>query len=340
MDIVEKTPRRDSRQYDLLRAQLYELFGQVEDARECAESVLAIKGLPDAERGRAEFVISRLEAEVGNLEAEFRHLQKAILHSERARDLKSVCTSQFQLLVLIADRSGQDSERSLMRQIRTNVTKLGDPATTAALHLFVSELDGKRGLLTSATNHILISKRLLESHHHLWLEAWAYNNLLSCALLSSDFDAAVEHGRAALSRSTECGAVAPIRRCLANLGHLYVSLGAFDRALDYLERAARYSNSSNEHDHARLDNIARVRLSQNNFEEGLRLIERVEANTQHPTGTGRYVHRHSLLTKAELLLSLRRFDDGLKCLNVTMELASQAGENALLNTAALLAFET
>ncbi|MEQ1871871.1 MAG: sigma-54 dependent transcriptional regulator, partial [Vicinamibacterales bacterium] len=33
-------------------------------------------------------------------------------------------------------------------------------------------------------------------------------------------------------------------------------------------------------------------------------------------------------------------DDGLKCLNVTMELASQAGENALLNTAALLAFET
>lgn len=336
---LEINKRFEGRSAELTRADLYEKMGNSVKAQSSIEAVLSARGLSDAERGRAELIRARLFANIGDFDSERQHLQKSVLYSERARDLPSTCMAQLYLLAQAADRAGLESARSISQEVRKNVTRLGDPVITAALHIFIAEIDGKRGLLTSADNHTRIAQRLLRSHPHLWWESWVHNNLLAIAVLQSDFDTALEHGTKALSCSLECGAVALVRRCLGNLGRLHLMRGHFDVALDHLERARNCSSLPNEQVNGTLDSIARVHLSQNKLEDGIALILEIEAHTQPANGVGRYVHRHSLLTKAELLSRLGRPVESLQSFADVVRLATQAGEESLATEASLHAAE-
>src|SRR5262245_30337674 len=122
-ELLDEMPRREGRTQEALRAEVYEAIGRVDEAKECVDAILSSKLVTDEERGRAEFVLSRIHAEDGDLDAELIQLQKAILHLERAKDLRGVCFSQFRLLHLVDDRSGPDAAQGLMRQVRANVTR-------------------------------------------------------------------------------------------------------------------------------------------------------------------------------------------------------------------------
>jgi hypothetical protein len=47
---------------------------------------------------------------------------------------------------VVSERSGPDAVTALLAEVRQLATKLGDPHITAALHLFVGEMEAKRGL--------------------------------------------------------------------------------------------------------------------------------------------------------------------------------------------------
>ena len=86
-------------------------------------------------------------------------------------------------------------------------------------------------------------------------------NLVAIAILRCDLDQALMHGEAALSTSTECGAVRLVRTCLINLGHIHYMRGEFDVALEHFRKVLALSETANEDVFVARESIAQVYLA-------------------------------------------------------------------------------
>ena len=140
------------------------------------------------------------------------------------------------LMMIVSDCSGPDAVAPLIAEVRLNATKLGDRHTTAALHLHVGEMEGRRGMLRSAVRHANLG---LDIAHvpNVWLESIAHNLLLALALLGSDFETARERGETAAALAATAGAAGMHRSALGNLGNLFFAIGEYERAVGHFEHA-------------------------------------------------------------------------------------------------------
>ena len=185
----------------LLRSELLVALGRLSEA----ESTLALtksRTMGDVEASHREFVKARIAYEHGDVTSEREHLQKSILFSERATDLERTCLAQLSLLLLSGDRSGSSSVDVLVAATRENVTRLGDPAVTAALHITVGQLDAQRGLVGSSLRHIQLAEKILKASSSLRWESAVKINLVGLLILQSRFDEALTLSDGALSVST------------------------------------------------------------------------------------------------------------------------------------------
>ena len=123
-----------------------------------------------------------------------------------------------------------------MSEVRTNVIRLGQPMLAAALHVFVAQMEAKRGVLSIAKRHTSIALSSLATSRNLWLEATVENINAGLAIFQSDFDAAFVHAKRSVSLAEESGAVSARQSALANLGNVSYLLGRFDEAIDYYGR--------------------------------------------------------------------------------------------------------
>ena len=80
-----------------------------------------------------------------------------------------------------------------MSEVRTNVIRLGQPMMAAALHVFVAQIEAKRGLLSIAKRHTDIALSRLATSQNIWLEATVENTNACLSIMQSDFDAALAH---------------------------------------------------------------------------------------------------------------------------------------------------
>src|SRR5262245_32134620 len=142
--------RREVTATELLRAELLALVGECSKAQAVVDGLQRHKTLSDRDRSHLEFVSACIAVERGSTEDEAQHLHKSISFAERAGDLERACWAQFRLASLFADQSGPEAVQGLIRDFRENATKLGDASITAALHVLVALIDGKRGLLEAA----------------------------------------------------------------------------------------------------------------------------------------------------------------------------------------------
>ncbi len=175
----------------------------------------------------------------------------------------------------------------------------------------------------------MMGLRLLASSSNLWLEAWAHNNLLALSIIESDFDRAHRHGQTALAVSEECGADHVRRRCLGNLGNLHLATGDYETALAYLERSLEGAPPKAEYVSAAFESIARIYLAQGKPDECIRLLDRIDHSIRDSVAKGRYVHRHSKLTRIEVFLNRGDWADALSCANTVLPLAIQSQDNLL-----------
>ena len=259
--------------------------------------------------------------EHGLFEEELQHLQKSIFYADRAGDLERTCWAQFLLASRLADRSGPDSVEALVTSLRNNATKLGEPKITAALHILVALIDGKRGLLEAALQHTQLAHRLLQSTPHLWVEAMGQINLMVISILRCDLDQAELHGDVALATSIECGAARWVRSCFGNLGHLYFTKGEFDKAIGYFEKVLSLSNTNNENVFLALESIAQVHLAQGYPQKCLQFVD---VPDESANGVGKYTHRYAQLTKAKILGRLGRWEESDQFVARTLSLAREA----------------
>jgi transcriptional regulator with PAS, ATPase and Fis domain/tetratricopeptide (TPR) repeat protein len=320
---------------DVLRVEVLERIGRHLQCRALAERLLNTKELNHADRSICEFSRGLVELNAGNIETAIAHLQTSVSAALLAQDLERLCWPQLRLLVTLGDYSGPDASRPLIAVLRSNATKLGNPAVTAALHIFVGEMEAKRGLLKSAERHTSLGLQILSSVQNLWLESIAHNTSAAVAIMLSEVERGFSRGRRALHLAQESGAVAMQRACLGNLGNLYFAIGAFDKAVEHFEMANAVLQSRGDNYNAGVDGIARVRLSQGNLEECGRLLDQIDESIRTPKDHVLYGHRYSKLTRTQLLAREGRLLDALGTVEGVIRLAADSGDH-LLNQMALL----
>ena len=142
------------------------------------------------------------------------------------------------MLALITDREGPDSASRVMSFLRVDVTTLGSPSVTAALHVLVAALAGKRGQIANASLHTRTAKRILAGNRHALLETSACANEIGLCLLSGDFNRALTYSNQAMALARQSGAAHALAGVLTNLGNAFLARGDCDEAIDYLRRAA------------------------------------------------------------------------------------------------------
>ena len=79
-----------------------------------------------------------------------------------ARDLWCESWALMRLLLALADRADTREAVALLPLARRAVIRLGDRLVSAALHVYVAQLESKRGLLDGAWNHLRVGRDSLQ----------------------------------------------------------------------------------------------------------------------------------------------------------------------------------
>ncbi len=312
----------------LEKAWILEHLGRADLAESLAHQVLRLRGIGDVERAHGQFILSRVAASRGLYSDEVQTLRKALTLADRAGHRPLSIWAQLRLLAALSNQAGPESCADLIRSLRHNVTCEGDPHLLAALHLVVADMDGKRGLIAKSQRHVRLARGLLDQWDNVWLRAWSFNTLAAIALVSSDFHAAHEHGSMALVLSRRCGSASLIRSSLGNLGQLQFTVGDLDSSVALLNEAVDCGPKVGEAYAGLLETMARVQLARGRVDESHNLLREVEGLVT-ATHQSRYVGRHSLLTKAEVLVRLGRPDDAAESLRRAIALANDSGDHLL-----------
>ncbi len=330
-----KTTRLDV-DTSLLKAALCEVTGDASSARLLVDQALRSRLLTDAHRATGEFILSRLDSADGDPDGELRHLERSQSLAERAGDSEQLCWTQLRMLSLTADRIGAESCRAMVVRLRKNVSCLGNPNLSAAVHLAVADIDGKHGLLAKSSRHLVLAEGLLTRYPNLWLQGWAATTRMALAMVVCDIPSALAHGERALRLSADSGSATVRFSALGNMGRLLHTTGDYERSLEHLNQALATSRPNGDRSDAISESIARVYMAQGRLHEGLALLDHVEISDRASLRSGRYVHRHSLLTKAELLTRLGNLPGAEDYFAEAIALAQRSGDAILEDSARLL----
>jgi transcriptional regulator with PAS, ATPase and Fis domain/tetratricopeptide (TPR) repeat protein len=321
---------------EVLRAELLEAIGQRTRAMTIAVSLLKSKQLRLVDKSACEFIVGKILVDEGDISEGMQHLQRS---ASCARDAKSddrLFTAQLKLMSLVSERSGPGAATALFAEARHLAIKLGDPHVTAQLHLFVAEMEAKRGLLDNARRHSAIARRLLAASPNAYLEAFCSNLELAICVLLSQFDVAEASGDMAAKSANQSG-VAKLRRAvLNNMASLFCETGQFERATEYFEKALTASELYGTHAWAIHDGMARVHLLQGRLDECAELLDRIECTIQNEDKRTLYGYRYAALTRAQLLARQGRIDDAIGMTSSVSSLATASGDTLLQSRADLV----
>jgi DNA-binding NtrC family response regulator len=173
----------------------------------------------------------------------------------------------------------------------------------------------------------------------LWLESAAENTHIAIALLRSDLDAALQHGRRALEIAEVSGAVSSLRASLGNLGTLYTLRADFDHAVEYLQRSLAVIPSRNSNNNANLDTLARIRLYQDRLVECDALLNEIEMTIRDDADKLLFAHRYAALTRTQLLARQNRVAEALAQADVVQALSQRADDKLLSRMVSLVKAE-
>lgn len=207
--------REDRHAADVLRADLLEQVGRYGQARALAQTLLRSKTISLPQRSACEFVMARLDREDGDLDSAVARLRRSAELALQGRDPERACWSQLRLMLVLAERSGPEAAAAILPDIRASVRQLGVPQLTAAMHIFLGEMEAKRGLSQSGEWHTRLGVQLLAQDPNIWLETNAEITSTALAIMRADCDRGLVHARRALQLSEQSGRATSRRiRCL------------------------------------------------------------------------------------------------------------------------------
>ena len=319
----------------VLTTELLLRTGKLSDAALLATKLLSSRSLAPAQKSCCEYVLGKIAKEHAEYDKAIVHLYRATALASESKDLKRLCLAQMALVVLITDRNGPEASGALLSDLRSNVIKLGDRRVTANLHVWCGEIEAKRGLLRSAHRHAMMALDVLRDCPNPQLEAVAENLLLAIAIIRSDLHSALAHGTRAVGLAEQSGHTQVRRASIGNLGNTYYSLGQFDLAIECFDRAFKTLPSASDENVSRLESIARVKLAQGQLAECEELLDTIDASIASERDRTLYGRRYVVLTRTNLLLRLGRFDEALRQIETVLALAQRVDDGLLRTRALL-----
>jgi DNA-binding NtrC family response regulator/tetratricopeptide (TPR) repeat protein len=211
--------------------------------------------------------------------------------------------AHLRLMLTLAEDAGPQAALVLLPEVRKNIVQLGDRQAMAALHIFLAEIETKRGLFDSVKRHLAIGRAHLESEPNLWLDGFASIADLCLAYLESDLREVKRHARQALDKAAASGHRVTTMAALSNLGHGLIAEGAYPAAETCLRRALSLCPRGGGAESAVLDGLAQVRLSSGDLSGCGSILSQIDRNT---SGLGRdsYYHLWTNVTRGRLALRL------------------------------------
>ena len=321
---------------DVLHAHLLERTGHYQESRALCEKLSAKPITSKLHKSTVEITLGIIQTDLGCEHLAIEHFQKACSLAQAISDLSQTCWSQLRLMVAVSDCAGPDAALPLLAQVRRNSQKLGDPHVAAALHIFFAETETKRGLLQSATKHVVLGRGLLTQEPNYWLEARAENVLVAVSIMRSDIAAGFEHGYRALQLAEASGSGSLRRACLGNLGNVHSLRGNLEKAVDCYHKAERALFSSGFSSNASLDSLAQIRIREGNLAAAASCISEIEASIVSDADWQRHPNRYAQLTKAELLLRQGMIPESLAACDIALAFSERASDNFLKGSALIL----
>ncbi|HTL02168.1 MAG TPA: sigma 54-interacting transcriptional regulator [Vicinamibacterales bacterium] len=215
-------------------------------------------------------------------------------------------------MLAVAEQQSTEAAISMLPDVRASVTKLGDAAAIATLHLCLAKLEGTRGSLSNARRHIGIARSLLLKHPNLWIEGNADLDDACIAFLASDVNAALLFATNALRATDDSGHAATRRAACANLGHVYLARGEFKAAESNFREALRLCQPGGGSEIAILDGLAQLELAQGHFDACENYLKTIEQLERTSGAQITYYKSWALRTRLQLLTRLGRNEDALE----------------------------
>jgi len=320
---------------DVLRMQLAERLGQYGRSRYLAERLLRSRSLSPLFKSDCRFALGLIDWDEGRFDRATEQFHEALTLARAGEDASRACWIQLRLMTVNGSRVSAQAAATFIAQARLQVTRLGDPLASAALHVLAAEIAVKHGALRTARRLTQLGLNLLTTTPNLWLHALAENNLVGLALIDSDFDDGIAHAAIACRQADASGAAAVRRACLGNLGNLYALDGALDRARELLHRASAPLQTEGEYCHGLVESVARVHLLEGRLDAARECLDAIDAAIATRTDATLYAHRHSQLTRAQVLQHEGRWEEALQQTGVAIDLAERSGDRLLLGLSQL-----
>lgn len=314
---------------DVLRVHLFERIGDYPRSRYLAERLLRGRTLAPLHQSDCRFALGLIDWDEGRFDRAIEQFQEAHTLARAGGDPSRACWIQLRLMAVNGGRLSASAAATLIAQARLEVTCLGDPLTSAALHVLSAEIAVKHGALRTARRLTLLGLRLLESTPNLWLQALASNNMVGLALLDSNFEEGLAHATAACQYADASGAAAVRRACMGNMGNLYLLDGSLDKARELYGRAAAPLQTDGEYCHAVVESVARVHLLEGRLDAARACLDTIDAAVRSRGDGTLYAHRHSQLTRAIVLQREERWEEALAQTAVALDLAERSGDRLL-----------
>ncbi len=233
--------------------------------------------------------------------------------------------------------AGLEAVRNLKSEVRRKVAALGEPRVSAAFHLFIAEVEGRRGDLDASLNHTVVAQSILSRNPNLWLEGVASIQQCCIGFMTSDFDAALAAAREALRLSERSGHFRTKVAALADMGALHLGRGEFEAAWISLSNALAISIPGGESHFALLETCADLKLAQRDWTACEELLDRMKSavsglSLSHPD----WHERWCVLTRLRMLQQQGRRAETVALARDGAALAAAHGDEPMLRQFRLL----
>jgi transcriptional regulator with AAA-type ATPase domain/tetratricopeptide (TPR) repeat protein len=319
-----------------MKAEILDRVGKPLEAARMAKQALRQDGLHPSIESRYLTVLGNIELEQGRAQESVRWLQSSVTIAKQGKCIEQLCWAELRLLTSLFEVSPSEASAGILREVRKHVAQLGDPFVSAALHVFVSEVEAKRGAFGTAAKHLRVARSLLDRFENIWLNGMTAIADFCVAYLSSDLDTAHAHAERALHTVRTSGHARTRLAALINLGHIYVRKGNSQVATRYFNDAWNMCEISPRCRDNVLDGFAQVALAQGDFEKCDGLIEQLR-DCESPRLS--YVRVWSFHTQLRSLIAQGRWVEAGKTGDTAIARATAAGDRALVRLLHLLRAE-
>jgi DNA-binding NtrC family response regulator len=320
-----------------LRADLLLQIGKAEDSLWLARRLLGIR-LDASVAARCHTVLGNCFRNSGELQQACEHYQKSVLFSERAQDPGLACWAHLKLMATTAEGRGGDLAFATVSAVRRRVAALGDPHATSALHIFLAEIETKRGFIDNAVRHIRIADAILGCHPNHWLQGLNAIAAFAVCYSNSRLGLARAHALEALRFADVSGHAVTRMAAASDLGHVHLLWGQLMQAERWLRSALRGWHQGGGAATAIMDGLAQVHLARGDVracEEALALAPIQIDNPEELS----YYEAWTIPTRVRLLLRQGRAEAAGRLAAIGARIAAERTSPSLVNRLQLLQSE-